>query len=64
MLTVGQLKNILAQVPDDAIVVASDPDWNMADALATQLIRNYKGSPFDGKNVLFIDIDEIHGREV
>lgn len=59
MITVQQLKNILAQVPDDAVVVGSDPDFKNFETTGCQLIRNFTGSPFDGQKVFFIDIKPL-----
>ena len=59
MKTAKDLKEALANVPDDAILVVSDPDWNSADVVGFQLLNRFSGSPYDGKTVFFIDFDDF-----
>ena len=59
MKTAKDLKEALAQVPDDAILLASDPNWTSAYVVGFQLLNRFSGSPYDGKTVFFIDFDTI-----
>lgn len=60
MMTAKQLRETLANVPDDTIIVVSGPSFRNYETIGSQLVRNFSGSPFDGKSVFFIDVAPSH----
>lgn len=53
-MTAKELKDILANVKDDAIVVICNPQWKVSDIIGHQVVRE---SPiYDKQDVLYLDI--------
>ena len=52
--TAGELKAMLAGIPDDALVLICNRQWKVTEIEGHQIVPN---SPiYDGKDVLYIDI--------
>lgn len=49
-----ELKEILANVSDDAIVIVSNPQWRTTDIVGHQVVK--KSTLYDGADVLYIDV--------
>ena len=52
--TVRELKELLAGMPDDALVLMCNPQWKVTQIEGHQLVHN--SVIYEGRNVLYLDI--------
>ncbi len=49
-----ELKEILANVKDDAVVIICNPQWKTTEIIGHQVVEN--NAIYDGRDTLYLDI--------
>ena len=55
-ITAKKLKEILADVSDDALVVVCNPNWTIMDIINHQLVEN--ACLYENKDILYLDVEK------